>query len=122
MRERVAIPRKRPTEQGALEGRKVKIQLAPSMDSVVALWPAASIAQRRAALMALQTEPTAAAPGKPDQILTRRMVAERFNRHASFVDRLRRAGVLKPVVFRGRQRGCGFRLSEVEAALAAAGV
>ena len=122
MRERVAIPLNVQPNKAHRRMEIMKNQLAPSLDAVAALWPVASIPQRRAAILALQVEPTTAAPARADEILTRREVAERFHRHPSFVDRLRRAGALRPVVFRGRQRGCGFRSSEVEAAIAAAGV
>ena len=47
-------------------------------------------------------------------ILSRRDVAQRFNRSLRFVDHLAKAGTLRRVTLPGRQRACGFVADEVE--------
>ena len=86
----------------------------PSYEMLIAAWQTATLKQRAAALIALQSdsEPTTSVP--PGEVLPRCEVAKRFHRHPSFVDRLVRSGALRPVRFQGRKRGCGFRASDVE--------
>lgn len=48
-----------------------------------------------------------------DRLVRRAEVARLLGRSASSVDRLVRSGILAKVVFPGRQRSAGFRLSDV---------
>jgi len=48
-----------------------------------------------------------------DRLVRRAEVSRLLGRSASSVDRLVRSGILKKVVFPGRQRSAGFRLSDV---------
>lgn len=48
-----------------------------------------------------------------DRLVRRAEVARLLGRSASSVDRLVRSGILEKVVFKGRQRSAGFRLSDV---------
>jgi len=65
----------------------------------------------------------ARAPATRDKrILSRRDVAQRFNRSLRFVDHLAKAGTLRRVTLPGRQRACGFVADEVERLMADDGV
>ena len=90
-----------------------------SLEMLVSAWQPATLPQRRAALIALQSEATAtAATAAPDEILKRKQVAERFNRHPSYVDRLVKAKLLRPWNPGNRwKRAPGFRASDVAALL-----
>ena len=58
---------------------------------------------------------TPRAPATRDKrILSRRDVAQRFNRSLRFVDHLAKTGTLRRVMLPGRQRACGFLAEEVE--------
>ena len=52
----------------------------------------------------------------PNQIISRKEVRDRYfpNRSMRFIDRLSESGVLKKVIFAGRQRGSGFRPQDIE--------
>jgi hypothetical protein len=92
-------------------------KLSPTLESMVAAWTAAALPQRRAALVALQSDAPAPSAA-PDEILTRKQVAERFHRHPSFVDRAVRRGLLRPWNPGGRwKRAPGYRASDVAALL-----
>lgn len=92
-------------------------KLSPNLETLVAVWQGASPPQRRAALVALQSDAPAASTA-PDEILTRKQVAERFHRHPSFVDRAVRRGLLRPWNPGGRwKRAPGYRASDVAALL-----
>ena len=66
-------------------------------DTLLVTQAEASQAQRRAAIVALQTDaPATSMPTAQDEIMTRKQVAERFHRHASFVDRIVRHGRCAP--------------------------
>ena len=92
-----------------------KPTLSPTLEGMVQAWQGAALPQRRAALIALQSDTTAtAATSAPDEILTRKQVAERFHRHATFVDRAVRRGLLRPWNPGNRwKRAPGFRASDV---------
>ena len=63
------------------------------------------------------------APATRDKrILSRRDVAQRFNRSLRFVDHLAKAGTIRRVMLPGRQRACGFLAEEVERLMADDGV
>ncbi|MGI6598972.1 MAG: helix-turn-helix domain-containing protein [Kiritimatiellia bacterium] len=90
-------------------------KLSPTLENMVAAWQPATLPQRRAALVALQSDAPAPSAA-PDEILTRKQVAERFHRHPSFVDRAVRKGLLRPWNPGGRwKRAPGFRASDVAA-------
>lgn len=90
----------------------------PSLETMVAAWQPATLLQRKAALIALQSDAPPAAGSTAEEILPRRDAAKRFHRHPSFLDRAVRAGLLKPVKLAGRTRSCGFRASDLEALMA----
>lgn len=77
--------------------RRCSLNNATSLEAMVQIWQGASQAQRRAAIVALQADaPATSMPTAQDEILTRKQVAERFHRHASFVDRIVRRGRCAP--------------------------
>lgn len=63
-----------------------------------------------------EAECARAAPEK--RVLSRKEVAQRFNRSLRFVDDLGKAGVLRRVTLPGRTRACGFLAEEVERLIA----
>lgn len=85
----------------------------PSLEMLVAAWQPASPLQRKAAIVALQSDAPATTETAIDEILPRRQAAEKFHRHPSFLDRAVRAGLLEPVKLKGRSRSCGFRASDL---------
>ena len=91
---------------------------APTLEMMVAAWQPATLIQRKAALIALQSDATPANGTAAEEIIPRRKAADRFHRHPSFVDRLVRAKVLEPVRLKGRKRACGFRASDIEKLMA----
>lgn len=93
---------------------------APSLEMLIAAWQPATLIQRKAALIALQSDAPPATGTAAEEILPRREAATRFHRHPSFVDRLVRDGQLVPVRLKGRTRACGFRVSDIERLMAGA--
>lgn len=49
-----------------------------------------------------------------DRIIGRTEVAAFINRSPRTVDRLAAQGIIRRIIFRGRQRGAGFSLSEIQ--------
>lgn len=92
---------------------------APTLEMMLDAWKGAPPPQRRTGYMALLGDaPATATPSAPDEVLTRKQVAERFHRHPSFVDRAVRRGLLRPWNPGGRwKRAPGFRASDVAALL-----
>ena len=90
----------------------------PSLDYLVVGWQGATIQQRQAALLALQSEPATPTATIAEEILPRAKAAKRFHRHPSFLDRAVRAGLIEPVRMKGRTRSCGFRASDIERLMA----
>ena len=90
----------------------------PSLEVMVAAWQPATLLQRKAALIALQSDAPAATGTAAEEIIPRRKAADRFHRHPSFLDRAVRAGLLAPVRLKGRKRACGFRASDIEKLMA----
>ena len=90
----------------------------PSYEMLIAAWQPATLLQRKAALIALQSDAPPATGTAAEEIIPRRKAAESFHRHPSFVDRLVRAKVLEPVRLKGRTRACGFRRSDIERLMA----
>lgn len=85
----------------------------PSLEMLIAAWTPATLLQRKAALIALQSDSPATTGTSAEEILPRREAAKRFHRHPSFLDRAVRAGLIAPVKLTGRTRACGFRSSDI---------
>ncbi len=90
----------------------------PSLEMLIAAWTPATLLQRKAALIALQSDSPATTGTSAEEILPRREAAKRFHRHPSFLDRAVRAGLIAPVRLKGRTRACGFRASDLEKLMA----
>ena len=90
----------------------------PTLETMVAAWQPATLLQRKAALVALQSDAPPATGTAAEEIIPRRKAADRFHRHPSFIDRAVRAGLLAPVRLKGRKRACGFRASDLEKLMA----
>ena len=90
----------------------------PSLEMLIAAWTPATLLQRKAALIALQSDSPATTGTSAEEILPRREAAKRFHRHPSCLDRAVRAGLIAPVRLKGRTRACGFRASDLEKLMA----
>ena len=90
----------------------------PTLEMMVAAWQPAAPQQRKAALIALQSDAPPTTASTTSEVLPRHEAAKRFHRHPSFLDRAVRAGLIRPVRLAGRKRSCGFRASDLEALMA----
>jgi len=85
----------------------------PTLEMLVSAWQTATLPQRKAALIALQSEAPPQSGPNANEVLPRLEAAKRFHRHPSFLDRAVRAGLITPVRLKGRKRSCGFRTQDL---------